>query len=445
MDKIQTEGAPCHSGTADAQDAMVAALSLPWAEQQITTDSPLQTHWHGSFNGIPASAWNALLADVDGAQPFLCHGVLQAFVNSGSACADTGWQPHVLTVIDADGRLLGACPTFAKFHSYGEYVFDWAWADAHDRALASQGQHYYPKLLGAAPFSPIPGQRLLVHPKLSLNAQNAVRQAMLDALKAECIHKGWSSAHLLFLSESEAHQAQRDGWIVRHGVQFHWGNREPRPFADFTDFLASLHRDKRKKIQQERRKVHEAGVHFDIKTGAEISEDDWAFFYRCYAQTYLEHGRQPYLTQTFWLTAARALPQAWVLFIAHQGGKPIASALLAVDRDLGVAYGRYWGALASVSCLHFEACYYQPLSWCIEQGMKRFEGGAQGEHKLARGLLPVTTQSAHWLLHPGLRQAVAEFVQREDQGVREYVNELDERKPFKPCLSIVTEAAKSFS
>ncbi len=421
---------------------MVAALGSPSTDRPATIAMPLRPQWHSSFTDIPSAAWDALLEGVDGARPFLCHGVLQAFVGSGSACADTGWQPHVLTLQDAKGQLLGACPTFAKSHSYGEYVFDWAWADAHDRALAAHGQHYYPKLLGAVPFSPIPGQRLLVHPGLPPAAQGAVREALLGALQTECEEQGWSSAHLLFLSEAEATQAQRSGWLLRHGVQFHWSNREPQPFADFTDFLSSLNRDKRKKIQQERRKVQEAGVHFEVKVGTDISSDDWAFFYRCYAQTYMEHGRPPYLTSAFWQAAAEAMPDAWVLFIAHHEGRPIATALLAVDREQGVAYGRYWGALASVSCLHFEACYYQPLSWCIDHGMKRFEGGAQGEHKLARGLLPVTTQSAHWLRHPGLRQAVADFLLKEDQGIRDYVNELDERKPFKPCLLDAPEAAK---
>lgn len=396
---------------------------------------PLRVDWHADWGDIEAAHWDALLRGVEGARPFLCHGVLQAMADSGSACADTGWQPHVLAVRDADGRLVGACPSFAKSHSYGEYVFDWAWADAHDRALSAHGQRYHPKLLGAVPFSPIPGARLLVHPDLGADAQTAVRQALLQALQTECARQGWSSAHLLFLSAAEAAQAESQGWLVRHGVQFHWTNREPEPFADFDDFLASLQRDKRKKIQQERRKVREAGVHFEVKAGADITPDDWAFFYRCYAQTYLERGQQPYLTPAFWDAARQVRPEAWVLFIAHHAGRPIACALLAVDTEQGVAYGRYWGALASVSCLHFEACYYQPLAWCIAQGLRRFEGGAQGEHKLARGLLPVTTRSIHWLRHPGLRQAVADFLRREDQGVSAYVNELDERKPFKPCLS----------
>ena len=400
----------------------------------VAAHGPLRATWHAGFGGIDPTAWDALLTGVAGAKPFLCHGVLSAMVESGSASPDTGWHPHVLTVHDAAGRLVGACPTFAKTHSYGEYVFDWAWADAHDRALAAQGRHYFPKLLGAVPFSPIPGQRLLVHPGVSAPDQQAVRDHLLAALQGECEHQGWSSAHLLFLSEGEAQQAQARGWLVRQGVQFHWSNRASQPYADFADFLASMQREKRKKIQQERRKVAEAGVHFEVKSGADIAPADWDFFYRCYAQTYLERGQQPYLSRAFWDAAAQAEPEAWVLFIAHQESRPIACAMLAVDRVNRVAYGRYWGALASVSCLHFEACYYQPLAWCIANGMQRFEGGAQGEHKLARGLLPVNTRSVHWLRHPGLRQAVADFLQREGQGIGEYVHELDDRKPFKPSL-----------
>lgn len=428
MDKIQAEG----GRKPGAQDDMVAAPAGVCADTAREMHANLRISWHRGWQDIAAAQWDALLAGVEGARPFLCRDVLQAMVDSGSACADTGWQPHVLTVHSTDGVLLGACPSFAKSHSYGEYVFDWAWADAHDRALAPHGQHYFPKLLGAVPFSPIPGQRLLVHPGLPADRHAAVRQTLLDALRDECESQGWSSAHLLFLSEAEAQQAQASGWLLRQGVQFHWQNRPAQPFADFDDFLASLHRDKRKKILQERRKVREAGVSFVVREGRELTPADWDFFYRCYARTYLERGQQPYLTPDFWRAAAQARPEDWVLFTAHHDGRPVACALLAVDREQRVAYGRYWGALAPISCLHFEACYYQPLSWCIAQGMRRFEGGAQGEHKLARGLLPVNTQSAHWLRHPGLRQAVADFLRREGLGVRAYVNELDERQPFKP-------------
>jgi predicted N-acyltransferase len=401
----------------------------------VTTETPergLSVHWHDSLADIPADQWDALVGHVPGGTPFLRHGLFAAFIDSGSACAQTGWQPHFLTLQDEAGRILAGSPAFLKSHSYGEYVFDWAWADAHDRALAKHGPRYYPKLLSAVPFSPIPGQRLLVHPDLTTAQQEATRRQLLQACRAQCEQHGWSSAHALFVSDEEAALAQSEGWLLRQGVQFHWQNRVPQAYESFEDFLASLHRDKRKKIQQERRKVREAGVTFEVLEGPTITQADWDFFHLCYSQTYREHGQQPYLTRSFWQQAASALPDCWVLFVASHNGQRIASALLAIDPLQGVAYGRYWGAVANLSCLHFEACYYQPLSWCIERGFQRFEGGAQGEHKLTRGLLPVNTKSVHWLQHEGLRDAVEDFLMREERGIHHYIGELDERSPFKP-------------
>ncbi|WP_290694521.1 GNAT family N-acetyltransferase [Aquabacterium sp.] len=414
MDRFDSVGA---QGEAGAQASMVPGLTV---------------HWHEDLAQIPAGAWDELVSPLDGGTPFLRMALLKAMVDSGSACGETGWAPLFLTLQDEQGRIVGACPLFLKRHSYGEYVFDWAWADAHDRALARHGQHYYPKLLSAVPFSPIPGQRLLTHPALSATQQQAVRQHLLHALAERCKAQGLSSAHVLFLSEAEASLARKQGWLVRQGVQFHWQNRKPEPFADFDDFLASLQRDKRKKIQQERRKVRDAGVSFEVLQGPQIQQADWDFFARCYAQTYHERGQQPYLSDRFWQQVAGALPDCWVLFVASQNGQRIAAALLAIDPVQKVAYGRYWGALAEVSCLHFEACYYQPLAWCITNGMRRFEGGAQGEHKLTRGLLPVHTWSVHWLEHEGLRHAVADFLMRETLGIDQYKTELGERSPFKP-------------
>jgi predicted N-acyltransferase len=415
MDKIQADG-----DGAVAQAPMVAALSA---------------HWHAHPDEILADEWDALLGEAGGS-PFMRHALFKAMVDSGSAAPATGWHPRMLVLRDAQGRVVAGCPAFAKDHSYGEYVFDWAWADAHDRALASQGHSYFPKLLSAVPFSPVPGPRLLVHPGLSAPDQAVARSRLLDELVGLCRQQGWSSTHVLFLPEADARLAESKGWLLRHGVQFHWRNQNPvrdgLPFGSFEDFLGSLHRDKRKKIQQERRKVRDAGVTFETKVGPAITEEDWDFFYRCYTQTYREHGQQPYLSRAFWRSVAQSLPNCWTLFVATQGGEPIAASLLAVDPVAKVAYGRYWGATTHVSCLHFEACYYQGLNWCIEQGMHRFEGGAQGEHKLARGLLPASTWSAHFLRHPGLRQALSDFLGREGQGIDHYLSELDDRKPFKP-------------
>lgn len=391
----------------------------------------LTAHWHADLAQIPADRWDELVLGIEGGTPFLRMGLLKAMVDSGSACRETGWEPSFLTLTDSDGRIQGACPLFLKTHSYGEYVFDWSWADAHDRALGRQGSRYYPKLLSAVPFSPIPGQRLLTRPGLNEAQRNAVRHQLLDALSARCQADGLSSAHILFLSETEADLARHQGWLVRQGVQFHWQNRSPAAFKDFDDFLASLHRDKRKKIQQERRKVREAGVTFKVLQGREIHDADWDFFAQCYAQTYHERGQQPYLSRSFWSSAAAALPDSWVLFIASQDGRKVASALLALDPQQKVAYGRYWGSMVHVPCLHFDACYYQPLAWCIDQGFRRFEGGAQGEHKMARGLLPVRTASAHWLAHPEFSRAVEDFLAREGAGMAGYLDELRERNPFK--------------
>ncbi|HEY9238803.1 MAG TPA: GNAT family N-acetyltransferase [Burkholderiaceae bacterium] len=368
---------------------------------------------------IDAAQWNALLAAQPGATPFMRHEYLAALHASASAVAETGWLPQFLTVFDG-AALIAACPLYLKEHSYGEYVFDWAWADAYQR----HGLHYYPKLLDAVPFTPVPGPRLL--------ARDATgRRVLLRAMQQLARNAKLSSAHLLFLDDADQQAARAEGWMMRSTVQFHWTQREGTPYADFADLLAGLQRDKRKKIQQERRKVAEAGVTFTEHQGAQITGDDWDFFYRCYTQTYREHRSTPYLTRDFFARMAGTMAEHWLMFIAWQGGAQIAASLICIDPRHGSAFGRYWGAVAHVPCLHFEACYYRPLAWCIEHGYQRFEGGAQGEHKMARGLLPVQTWSAHWLAHPQFAQAVGDFLAREGAGVADYISELNERRPFK--------------
>jgi predicted N-acyltransferase len=235
----------------------------------------------------------------------------------------------------------------------------------------------------------------------------------------------------LFIDDADREAAQQAGWMMRSTVQFHWTNREAAPYTDFADFLVSLQRDKRKKIQQERRRVIEAGISFTSHQGAQITPADWDFFYRCYTLTYRAHHSTPYLTRDFFVRMAATMADNWLLFIAWKDGKRVAASLIAIDAPRGAAFGRYWGAVEYVPCLHFEACYYQPLAWCIANGMRRFEGGAQGEHKMARGLMPVQTWSAHWLAHPQFAQAVADFLQREGAGIESYIDELNERKVFK--------------
>ncbi len=369
-------------------------------------------------DAIDPAAWDALVDAQPTATPFVRHAYLAALHASGSACAETGWAPHFL-LVERGGALVAACPLYLKDHSYGEYVFDWAWADAYRR----HGLDYYPKLLDAIPFTPVPGPRLLA-------SDAADRVLLLRAMEQLAGEAGLSSAHLLFLDESDLAAAGAAGWSVRSTVQFHWTNRA-EPYADFADFLASLQREKRKKIQQERRRVADAGVFFEARTGTEISAADWSFFYRCYTLTYRAHHSTPYLSRDFFARMADTMSDNWLLFTARRDGEPIAASLIAIDPRQRTAFGRYWGATEHVSCLHFDACYYQPLAWCIANGYRRFEGGAQGEHKMARGLLPVRTHSAHWLAHPQFARAVDDYLAREGAGIDSYIDELDERRPFK--------------
>ena len=340
---------------------------------------------------IDAQQWNALVEAQPSATPFMRHEYLQALHASGSASPAAGWTAALRRACSMATRWLAACPLYLKDHSYGEYVFDWAWADAYRR----HGLDYYPKLLGAVPFTPVPGPRLLARD------DDASRDLLLQALPTLAEQAGLSSVHLLFLDDADREAARRAGWLLRSAVQFHWSNRDGSPYADFDDFLASLQRDKRKKIQQERRKVAAAGVGFAIRRGQRD-----------------RHGRLglllPLLHPHLPRAPLDALPDARLL--RPHGRQPCRSAGCSSSpsaaasrsparwspsmRQRGHAFGRYWGAVESVDCLHFEACYYQPLEWCIAHGFRRFEGGAQGEHKMARGLLPVATASAHWLAHP---------------------------------------------
>jgi len=400
-------------------------------------DSPL---------GIDGAAWNALLAaqNPDGVlNPFMRHEYLAALHASGSAAPKTGWTPRFVTLWEG-GALAGACALYLKAHSYGEYVFDWAWANAYQQ----HGLDYYPKAVAAVPFTPVPGARLL--------ARNAAERlllvhAVIDWCKAEKL----SSLHLLFAADDDVAACAASGLMLRHTVQFHWTN-PPSGYRDFDDFLMSLSQEKRKKIRQERRRVLDAGISFRWALGKDITSADWDFFYRCYERTYLEHGNAPYLSRDFFRRMEGTMPENWLMFIAEHGTggdrRSIATSLIAVSarqasandpNDLKdsasaprlaegmTAYGRYWGALARVDCLHFEACYYQPLQWCIAHGVTRFEGGAQGEHKMARALLPVKTTSAHWLAHPSFADAVERFLAREGAGIDSYMVELERRSPFK--------------
>ena len=377
-------------------------------------DSPL---------AMDAESWNALLQSQPQATPFMRHEYLSALHLSGCASTGTGWTPRFF-LLERQGQLVAACVLYLKAHSRGEYVFDGPWASAY----AQHGLAYYPKAVCAAPFTPVTGSRLLARTA-------ADRKLLASSLIAWCRHQGLSGLHLLFVSDEDLTACTATGMLTRHDVQFHWTNRSPA-YTDFDDFLATLSQDKRKKIRQERRKTVQSGVTFRTLQGSDIGRADWDFLYRCYARTYLEHGQRPYLNRAFFEHVAHQMPNNWLLFVADRDGQPIASSLLALQASATdgtrVAYGRYWGALERVDCLHFETCYYQPLQWCIANGYQRFEGGAQGEHKLARAMLPVTTRSAHWLAHPDFFSAVDRFLNEEREGVRHYVDELQQHSPFKP-------------
>jgi predicted N-acyltransferase len=381
--------------------------------------APIEVTLHGQPDAIDAAGWDRLVEARASASPFMRHAYLAALDASRSAVAATGWQPQWLA-IERAGALAAACPAYLKDHSYGEYVFDWAWAEAYGR----HGLPYYPKLLVAVPFTPVPGPRLL-------GSSHDDRVVLLQALEQIARRANLSSAHVLFLDEEDTAAARAAGWMVRRGVQFHWTNRTPQPYADFADFLASLQREKRKKIQQERRRVAEAGVTIEVLEGAAIGSAHWDYFHRCYTLTYRAHHSTPYLKRDFFARMARSMARNWVLFLAHRAGERVAASLIAVDPEQRVAFGRYWGATEAIPLLHFEACYYRPLEWCIANGYRRFEGGAQGEHKMARGLMPVPTASAHWLAHPQFARAVEDFLAREGAGIEHYLDELTERAPFK--------------
>jgi uncharacterized protein len=371
-----------------------------------------------SLSEIGQPAWDALLASQTDVNPFLSYVFLDALHATGCAAPATGWQPQFLTLWHdkEPGQLAAALPLYKKFHSYGEYVFDWAWADAYQR----HGIAYYPKLLSAIPFTPVTGNRLLV-------CDTAARTALLKALLALQQDNDFSSTHILYPTATEATLLQQAGFMLRRGVQFHWINSN---YRDFDDFLATLEHKKRKNIRAERRKVRDAGVSFQHIAGSAASDADWRFFHRCYVQTYSEHYSTPYLNLDFFQRIGRTMPQNILLIVAERADKPIASSLLIHDSQ--VLYGRYWGTLEQINCLHFETAYYQPLEFCIAHQIQRFEGGAQGEHKLARGFLPHTTWSAHWLAHPAFADAIAAFLEREAGATAIYLDELQEHNPFRP-------------
>ena len=366
------------------------------------------------LNTIPARDWDALTSG----NPTLKHAFLQSMIDAGCTTAESGWLPQFITLWrDLEGKhsLVGAAPLYMKGNSYGEYVFDWAWAEAYQRA----GLEYFPKLLVAVPFTPCGGGRLMAHTQSD-------REILIDALLQIASQSEVSSIHVLFADPDEQQSLLKAGFMARTSVQFHWQNSG---YLCFDNFLATMSHDKRKKIKQERRKVAEAGISFERKTGTAITEADWDFFNLCYTRTYQEHFSTPYLNRQFFSLIGARMPDNILLVIAKRGSEAIAASLNLFNEK--ILFGRYWGSTEFHSGLHFETCYYQTLEFCIERGIQTFEGGAQGQHKLARGFLPMKCHSAHWLKEPRFAKAVEDFLRRETGGIENYVNELNESNPFK--------------
>jgi len=367
-----------------------------------------------SLIDISPAEWDSLTED----NPTICHAYLQSMIDAGCTTAKSGWLPQFLTLwrgIDGRQMLCGAVPLYVKSHSYGEYVFDWAWAEAYQR----HGLEYYPKLLAAVPFTPCSGGRLLAR-------TSADKKILVDGLINLAGQSEASSLHILFPNADDHLLLTNAGMMPRTSIQFHWQNAG---YKTFDDFLATMSHDKRKKVKQERRKVSEAGITFKRLIGADVTSKDWDFFVECYNHTYQAHFSTPYLNRNFFGLIGERMPENILLIVAEREGQPVASALNLFSKH--TLYGRYWGGLEFHSGLHFETCYYQALAFCIERGIQVFEGGAQGEHKLARGFLPVKCHSAHWLKHPQFAKAVEDFLRRESGGIERHVNELSESSPFK--------------
>ena len=374
----------------------------------------------GRAADIGAAAWNACAnpAGAPDPHPFTRYEFFAAVEESGSASPRTGWQPLHL-VVERGGRIAGLMPLYLKNHSQGEYVFDHAWADALERA----GGRYYPKLQACVPFTPVTGRRLMVAAGAD---QAAMRTALLGAGAAAVEQLDASSLHITFATEEEWRAASEFGYLQRTDRQFHWENRG---YAGFDEFLGELASAKRKNLKKERASVREAGVEFDWLAGRDITEAHWDTFFRFYMDTGGRKWGQPYLTREFFSRIGESMADQALLVIARLSGKPIAGALNFFGE--GVLYGRHWGCIEYVPFLHFETCYYQAIDYAIARGLQRVEAGAQGEHKLLRGYRPVATYSAHYIVHAGLRRAVADYLAQEREAVADNIDALAQAAPFK--------------
>jgi hypothetical protein len=378
------------------------------------TSPSLALSLHTSIAEIPAADWDACAGDDN---PFVCHALLSALEDSGSASHHTGWLPQHAVLRTDSGAVVAVAPMYAKSHSYGEYVFDHGWADAIERA----GGRYYPKLQVAVPFSPVPGPRILRRPGAGIPPA-----AMASALRQACSALDTSSVHVTFCQAEEWEALGQEGWLQRIGMQFHWENAG---YATFDDFLGALSSRKRKVLRRERRDANAAGLTFHALSGADIAERHWDAFYDFYQSTVDRKWGSAYLTRSFFSLLGERLGHKVVLMYAENGRTPVAGALNLAGAE--ALYGRNWGCRGDWPFLHFELCYYRAIDWAIAHGLKRVEAGAQGRHKIQRGYLPKPTYSAHWIEHPGLRNAVDRFLVEERAGVLAEMEALAEESPFR--------------
>jgi uncharacterized protein len=368
-----------------------------------------------SIAQIDAPSWNALAGST---QPFLRHEFLLALEESGCAAPRTGWAPQHLIIENEKGAAVAALPLFRKAHSRGEFVFDFSWASAY----AQHDLKYYPKLLSAVPFTPVCGPRILLGASGDAHAlTKAVVHGVIDYAKEERL----SSWHVLFPTDDSVESLERAGLIIRRDCQFHWFNQG---YESFEAFLATFTAEKRKKAKRERRRVAEAGIEFDTLHGADVDARMWSTVYGFYADTFHRHGHEPYLNLNFFKRIAAAMPDKLMLKVARMGSEPIAVAIFFVGDD--ALFGRYWGAGGNYHSLHFEACYYQGIEYCIEKRLQRFEPGTQGEHKVPRGFVPTLTHSAHFITDPRFAAAIRDFAQREARGVDHYAAAVNEHVPY---------------
>ena len=387
---------------------------------------PLKAAIVGCIAEVDAHDWDAL--DRSG-HPFLKHAFLAALEATGCVGADSGWMPAHLVVRDAhDGQLVAAVPQYLKTHSWGEFVFDWSWAQSYQRS----GLEYYPKQLSAIPFTPVTGPRFLLASRLRADgtrvddgSQRALRDQLAQLLLESARQSSASGAHVNFTLDDDQAALERAGFMRRHDCRFLWHNRG---YRTFDDFLATFRADKRKKAKRERRKVEESGIAFRSLAGEAIAADLWHTIFSFSERTFLRHGNGHYLNVEFLMQVSAALPGSVVVKIAERAGTPVAAAVF--FEGGGWLYGRYWGSAVQEDSLHFEACYYQGIEHCIARGLQFFDPGTQGEHKLARGFEPTRTTSAHWLEHAGFRHAVARYLEREREAVDDYIEAARQHLPF---------------